>query len=604
MHTKTLPIDEYVESCAVANGLHMGNKSEDESIGHATPIPACLRKPVSFPQTHPDPRLKSEAQGNSVTKDLHQFVKQKLPKTATPSSVSNELDSHKVCIIGAGVAGLYIAMILDDLAIPNLTYQIVEASPRIGGRIYTHHFSNDKHDYYDVGAARFPYTQPMARVFDLFKRTGVPLKPYCVNGGEACPRYFNGRLFDRDEADPHHVSKSHGGSVPDVVVAQCHDLLEQEYAPYRQKLSEDFRRGFQQLLRADDFSIRDHLHRGGPDGTRPRFDFPSIQWMESQISNTGFFDRAFSRGVLKSHFGTGISWWCVDGGSALLTDAMQKMTKRKVETKKRVTCVAIDQRDTKPNNMSVHIQGENEPRTGISTVFNTATLPSMALMDLSSLNLHPSQREAISSIHYRDSAKVAIKFNYPWWYVHCGITGGTATTDLPLRVCVYPEHSAVDKSDKPSVLLASYTQGQDASRISTLINASGTDGGPLIDIMLRDLAKLHAKHMTYEMIRDAYSGEYHAYSWALDPYAFGGSFAPKATDGNTLSQFLPDRASWSRKVLELAGGFGFLDETRKEAIERAIAPMVAEVSKYAEMPKDSSLKESIPSKIVGQEQPN
>ena len=46
---------------------------------------------------------------------------------------------HPVCIIGAGMAGLYTAMILDSLGIP---YQIIEANTqaRVGGRLYTHHF--------------------------------------------------------------------------------------------------------------------------------------------------------------------------------------------------------------------------------------------------------------------------------------------------------------------------------------------------------------------------------------------------------------------------------------------------------------------------------
>ena len=46
--------------------------------------------------------------------------------------------------------GLYIAMILDYLDIKGLSYEILEASDRVGGRVYTHYFSEKKHDYYDV----------------------------------------------------------------------------------------------------------------------------------------------------------------------------------------------------------------------------------------------------------------------------------------------------------------------------------------------------------------------------------------------------------------------------------------------------------------------
>ena len=42
-------------------------------------------------------------------------------------------------------------MILDALDIPNLSYEILEGSDRVGGRVYTHYFSKKtKHDYYDV----------------------------------------------------------------------------------------------------------------------------------------------------------------------------------------------------------------------------------------------------------------------------------------------------------------------------------------------------------------------------------------------------------------------------------------------------------------------
>ena len=54
-------------------------------------------------------------------------------------------------------------MILDELAIPGLSYEILEGDTRIGGRVYTHHFPlppkpdnvpdykpNEKHQYYDV----------------------------------------------------------------------------------------------------------------------------------------------------------------------------------------------------------------------------------------------------------------------------------------------------------------------------------------------------------------------------------------------------------------------------------------------------------------------
>jgi NAD(P)-binding Rossmann-like domain len=82
-----------------------------------------------------------------------------LPEASVPlkSIKGPKIDGEwKVCIVGAGVAGLYIAMILDDLAIPDLSYDILESSSRVGGRLYTYRFSSGSSDYVDIGAMRYP----------------------------------------------------------------------------------------------------------------------------------------------------------------------------------------------------------------------------------------------------------------------------------------------------------------------------------------------------------------------------------------------------------------------------------------------------------------
>lgn len=69
----------------------------------------------------------------------------------------------RVCIIGAGISGLYLGMLLDELDLKNVSYDILESNERTGGRVYTYKFGPGKMEYYDVGAMRFP-------------RVGVPWK--------------------------------------------------------------------------------------------------------------------------------------------------------------------------------------------------------------------------------------------------------------------------------------------------------------------------------------------------------------------------------------------------------------------------------------------
>jgi hypothetical protein len=84
-------------------------------------------------------------------------------------------DSTKVAIIGAGVSGLFTAMILqwlnenavgDDTKSFNVDYDILESSASVGGRLFTYSFEPDNkhtHVYYDVGAMRFPDIDTMKR---------------------------------------------------------------------------------------------------------------------------------------------------------------------------------------------------------------------------------------------------------------------------------------------------------------------------------------------------------------------------------------------------------------------------------------------------------
>ena len=76
-----------------------------------------------------------------------------------------------------------------------------------------------------------------------------------------------------------------------------------------------------------------------------------------------------------------------------------------------------------------------------------------------------------------------------------------ARTDLPLRVCVYPSYNNKDQNlnpdwdpEKPAVLLCSYTWGQDAQRIGSLISKESPVGEEqLKNVLLHNLALLHTK---------------------------------------------------------------------------------------------------------------
>jgi hypothetical protein len=109
----------------------------------------------------------STATGESLAPNIEEFAKN--AKQVTIGQPPRQAGNFKVGIIGAGCAGLFTALIFDHLnkEIPglNISYDILEADEekRLGGRLYTHKFSDAPHDYYDIGAMRFPNNKVMTR---------------------------------------------------------------------------------------------------------------------------------------------------------------------------------------------------------------------------------------------------------------------------------------------------------------------------------------------------------------------------------------------------------------------------------------------------------
>jgi monoamine oxidase len=418
----------------------------------------------------------------------------------------------KVCIIGAGIAGLYLALILQDLEIPNLSWDILEAHrDRIGGRIYTHRFSEAHNDYYDVGAMRFPDIPIMSRVFDLFRRMEVPLKEF--------------HMRERS-------TKIKGYDNPKTKDSPSANLLDQSFGPYKKVMQRDFVQGFQLLMQADAMSTREYL-RGNRNS-----DFTTIQAAESNTTGTGTFDQAFSESVMDSFdldqhstgsddSGSGIKWYSVDGGSSVVIERMCHQINRNstIELGKQVRRIALN----RSADLSVSCAGEEEARDGYATVFSTTPLACLQRIDTESLHLDPIQKEAIRCLRYEDSTKVGIKFAYPWWIVDCGLRGGgSASSTLPSRTCVYPSHIAEEDFNQPAVLLASYTWGQDATRMGALISPSDGDEDDLLNLVLRDLAQQHRQYgITYEKLQSLYR-DHHAFCWGSSRFSSGAFalFAP------------------------------------------------------------------------------
>jgi len=196
-------------------------------------------------------KLSDPSNNTPVPSTLSEFAFDYFPKSEVKKFTGPKPSTRgkfKVGIVGAGCSGLFTAMIIDFLnkKIPGLDikYDILEAAgeDRLGGRLYTHKFSEKEHDYYDVGAMRFPKNKIMERLvnilhisktsltclrrtFHLFEHLKLTTKliPYYLEDHrEVCPTYFNDKLWvgpPTESNDPYKINEG----LPD------HDKIPEEY---------------------------------------------------------------------------------------------------------------------------------------------------------------------------------------------------------------------------------------------------------------------------------------------------------------------------------------------------------------------------------------
>lgn len=165
---------------------------------------------------------------------------------------------NKICIVGAGMAGLYSALMLKHYT--NSEVKIFEASDRIGGRVYTHRFSDEPHQYFEAGAMRLPGVESQKPLFDLIKylnertpgESRIDLIPYHYSSPSGNLVYVNGtkqkdsKIMSVEYADNHLDELGFPEEAEATVPAS--KLLEDAIQP----VIDEFRKSFKKALKKYD----------------------------------------------------------------------------------------------------------------------------------------------------------------------------------------------------------------------------------------------------------------------------------------------------------------------------------------------------------------
>ncbi|KAK3368356.1 L-amino acid oxidase [Podospora didyma] len=416
----------------------------------------------------------------------------------------------KVRIVGAGAAGLYIAMTLNFLGID---FDIVEASDNVGGRCATKSFKDVgpdcAHNYYDMGATRIPNIDSMNSTLNLIrnpfllniknKLVDYVYRVYTVDSEGVttyyepfCYWYQNEAKFNADKYE---------AAIGDVLA-----LFQQPIDKTNPLVQPYFTGG------NDKYSTRDYLMMGP---------------MKLPIQNLTYAETKAGELADSYNFNDFIAaskknWFRVEGGMSVVTDTMAACVKS-TEWPPKTGGPSIDVTLSTPVlAMSLTPDGESiQVTTGgkaLSTnsydmVFNTTALGPLQHMDLSGLHLGRDILDGIRVLSYDRATKVAVKFN-----TRC---------DLPLGYTVY---RSWDDGDGTNVLIVSYTWAQDAARMAALVpdytNPSTpapkfTD--PIAALCLEGLVKLWQGKKGAPTLSElqGYYATHHAWAWSHDPYTCG-----------------------------------------------------------------------------------
>ncbi|MGC5328351.1 flavin monoamine oxidase family protein [Brevibacillus sp. SYSU BS000544] len=432
------------------------------------------------------------------------IIRNGLPKTSTPK---------EIIIVGAGMAGLVSATLLKEAG---HRVTVLEASDRVGGRVFTLRSPFSEGQYVEAGAMRIPNTHQLT--LEYISKFHLPINQF-INTTPNDLIFVNGiktrRWMYQQNPDilRFPVAPNERGKTAD-------ELAQMVAKPITDFISQDPERHWPIVIKKLDKYSMDLFMRYNPVG--PSLSSAAVNMIKVMSGFEGFPELSFLE-ILRDFilFSPSTQFYEITGGFDRLPHAFLPQLKENIFFNRKMTKITQHRNDITISGVSTHT---SEPFQ-VTSDFVVITVPFTVLqfVKVEPYNLFSFNKwNAIHQLHYVSSTKIGIQFSRRFWEEQC-LFGGQTLTDLPIRLAYYPSHDFCQSS---GVVLASYTWEDDALPWISMSNDEQ------VMEALKYLAQIHGNQVYSTFVTGI------AQNWALNPFSAGAFSMFKPLQETELSPYL------------------------------------------------------------------